>query len=210
VISRQKWGRLTGHRNPANREPPPPDELHVVSSDVTHMYPPVQGVKGGGGSYGLDVTVDPPVGGLGSGLLIAQAPRDFGDGGIVTAAVAAPDLNYFFLPGIWRLRARVTTTPRVALNRQGFTFNLLPTSGAFPWGAAPGFVGWTQALYVPPSPGSSGIQVLDFEHRLYIPAPWYLTITTGTVALVDGDVFQVHLIIDNEYLLDEPGSALAF
>jgi len=167
------------------------------------MFPPAQGVPG---SSFLDAEfeIDPAVGGITANTTVFNFPTTSGDIGIQTGGIAQ-DSSSFFLPGIYTIRAEIRSAGNIT-GRKGLVFNFLsadPAFPRFPWGGVGGGILIKAPLYLQ---GGAGAQTLAWQHRLYFPIAWFIRVDTGTVAWVDLDVVNGHCSVDNEYILDEPGS----
>ena len=200
MISLQKWARLTGHRNP-DLQTELPDDVLVVGSDVSRMFPPTTLVPGST-AYDAEFTIDPGAGGIVASSLMLEAPVQGADVGVLTVSVARTSAASF-LPGIYSIRAELRNAFAPAV-RKGLQFDVVAQQGIFPWAGGSTAGIWRSALYL--DGGSPAFQVRSFSHRLYIPQAWELLVNIGTAAFVDADVWTVHLAVDNEYILDEPGS----
>src|SRR5882762_4543148 len=202
MFSDAKWARYVGERGRPGMEGPPPDELHVVGAEFTHLasqgVPAVLGVPCTAFSLTLLIV---PGGAIAPGATLAQMPSTQVSKS-VTAAGLDP-LDFFFAPGVYRWSGSLIS--KAALASQALIGLAFAARGTGPIGTVasiPGSSGpWRQEFWL----GQQNAPNQPFEGRMYIPKEWtaFVYVSIG-LAVSDNAVWRCE--IWPEYVFDEAGS----
>lgn len=185
---------------------PPPDELHVVPANFTHLQSPQSASQQDAPSVGYQVgfQADTPLAGYAVPTTLLFGPRDGGNR-IIAAGAANADGRHTFLPGVWRYEGYFIRSGGVSLLQVEWGF------------AGAGTTDPTNLATLDPFPGSSGVwredHTLstnqnvreDFSGVIYAPDRWLCFLLLITPAL-DADIFLGHFSVLPVYLFDEAGS----
>jgi|SRR5262245_9226081 len=204
MFSDAKWARYVAERGRPGMDGPPPDELHVVPANYTHLQAYGRQGLDNTPAFGGHLSVDLDVGaaGIAIGSLCAAMPY-MGGGFVVTAAdpIVLSGLR-FFAPGVYRWIGRWQSLTALSLGKNlrwvfcrfdSTSGNLRPISGA------PTI--FEEDFY---SPNTSAV-IAQFEGLMYCPGPW-IALLLNVDALVDADRFTTSLTIWPEYVFDEAGA----
>lgn len=202
MLSRERWARFTGRRNPDNRLGGVPEELLVLGSETRMGPPAVYGSQvgpspSGSTTFSVSDRINAPAGGFNGGDILAWFPRDQVSGTIT--AVQVIDKTYFFAPGIYRYHFSIGLFLGASDFAYAFTFAAAGPGNpvAFPWGPS----GYTVMVRRPANASHRS----EVWGRVFLPTPFGVILST-LQAQVNGDATYFDATIENDQLLDEQGS----
>lgn len=209
MFSDAKWSRYVGERARPGMDGPPPDELHVVPANFTHLQAPNYASLQDAPSIGWSVgaILDTPLAGYAVPTLQLVGPRDGGER-IVGAAGANPDTRHFFHPGVfsyegyWRRVGGATVNPQFRVVFLGAR-TTDPTNQANIEPLPGSMNNWQENASLPTAALYGG--PLPFSGEVYVPRPWIICVLSIGV-LVDTDIFDFHMRVLPVYLFDEAGA----
>lgn len=182
---------------------PPPDELHVVGAEFTHLksegVPAIVNVPSTASSLAINMI---PAAGIAAGSTLAQLGRNDPSVGLIAAGLD-PSPQFSFAAGVYHWTGCLISKAALAsIGLIGVCFaakgtgninNVIPLPGASQT--------WRQEFFL----GNQNAPSQPFEGRMYIPKEWTAFVYVA-VGLVATDNFTWRIDLWSEYVFDEAGA----